>query len=424
MPEEVPKVSAKELSDWKYHSFALLCEEIMAKFVGDEIPRADLRMLMTKCFGNFSHESVVPLHQLKGSSTDDDVWLAELFHGPSLSFKDFGQQVLCNLLDYFARRRGSKVSLLVATTGDTGPAAICASAGLNSLQLVVTYPLGQISRVQELQMTTQTADNVYVFAFEGGGDDMDAPIKALSTDANFQEKHGLSSVNSINIGRVVAQTVHYFWSYLRTMDQKGLDIGAPLQFALPCGALGNASAGLLAKMMGLPVSNILCGTNINDIFHRAIAEGDFSRRPDMRRTLSEAINIQLPYNFERILYLVTAQDTARVRSCMEQLPLHHKIDLSCPSPFATSPPSTAHEPLGALIQKAFVTTAVTDGEMLDELKRTWERDGYLVVSRGATGGGHAAAKRRNIRVRLRIRIPLWRSSPPAACGKPLVHSHP
>ena len=266
MPEQVPRIGTKELNDWKYHSYALLCEEIMALFVGDEIPRSDLRPLMTKCFGNFSHDSVVPLTQLEG--VDEEVWVAELFHGPSLSFKDFGQQVLCNLLDYFARRKGRKVSLLVSTTGDTGPAAICASAGLSSLQLVVTYPLGQISRVQELQMTTETAENVYVFAFEGGGDDMDGPIKALNTDTAFQQQHGLSSVNSINIGRVVAQTVHYFWCYLRAMEKKNLEVGASLQFSLPCGALGNASAALLAKRMGLPVSNrakhaeaqSLCGT--------------------------------------------------------------------------------------------------------------------------------------------------------------------
>lgn len=372
MPEQVPQISAKELNDWKYHSYALLCEEIMAMFVGDEIPRSDLRQLITKCFGNFSHDTVVPLTELKGSSADEDVWVAELFHGPSLSFKDFGQQVLCNLLDYFARRKGRKVSLLVSTTGDTGPAAICASAGLSSLQLVVTYPLGQISRVQELQMTTETAENVYVYAFEGGGDDMDEPIKALNTDKDFQQKHGLSSVNSINIGRVVAQTVHYFWCYLRAMEKKNLDVGAPLQFSLPCGALGNASAALMAKMMGLPVSNILCGTNANDIFHRAISGGDFSRHPNMVRTLSEAINIQVPYNFERILYLVTSQDTERICASMAQLQLHNKIDLASPSSFPTSPPSTASASLSMLLQKTFVTTAVDDSDMLDEMKSTWE----------------------------------------------------
>jgi threonine synthase len=115
MPEQVPRIGTKELNDWKYHSYALLCEEIMALFVGDEIPRSDLRPLMIKSFGNFSHDSVVPLTQLEG--VDEEVWVAELFHGPSLSFKDFGQQVLCNLLDYFARRKGRKVSLLVSTTG-------------------------------------------------------------------------------------------------------------------------------------------------------------------------------------------------------------------------------------------------------------------------------------------------------------------
>jgi threonine synthase len=215
--------------------------------------------------------------------------------------------VLISLLDYLARRSGGKVSVVVATTGDTGPAAISAAAHLSSTQIVVAYPLGQVSRMQELQMTTEQAENVKVFAFEGGGDDMDAPIKALSTDSGFQRKHGLTSVNSINIGRILTQTVHYFWSYLRAIEKKNLEIGAPLQFALPCGALGNATAGLMAKLMGLPVSNILCGTNDNDIFHRAVALGDFSRADCMVRTLSEAINIQVPYNFERMLYLLRSR---------------------------------------------------------------------------------------------------------------------
>jgi threonine synthase len=307
MPERIPQISLEELKSWLAHSYAQLCEEVLAKFVADEIPREDLARIMARCFAGFSQECVVPLTLLKGRADAADVWVAELFHGPSLSFKDFGQQVLCGMLDYFARRDQQTVSLLVATTGDTGPAAISAAAGLQSLQLVVLYPLGQISRFQELQMITEDAQNVRVFAFEGGGDDMDAPIKALSTDHSFQEKHRLSSVNSINIGRVLAQLVHYFWSYLRAIEKKKhLKIGTPIQFAVPCGALGNATAGLLAKSMGLPVSRFLCAPNINDIFHRAIEKNDFSRHPHMLRTLSEAINIQVPYNFTAAIAFSTS----------------------------------------------------------------------------------------------------------------------
>jgi threonine synthase len=355
MPEHLPQVSLQELQGWKHHNFAMLCEEIMVKFVGNEIPRADLRQLITRCFGTFSHDAVVPLTHLPGA---DDIWVAELFHGPSLSFKDFGLQVLCSLLDYFARRRNRKVSLLVCTTGDTGPAAICAASGLSSLQLCVSYPIGQISRIQELQMTTVQAENVHVFAFEGGGDDMDAPVKALSIDQAFQQEHGISSVNSVNIGRVIVQTVHYFWSYLRAVEGSGEAIGAPVQFALPCGALGNSTAGLLAKKMGLPVSNILCGTNVNDIFHRAVALGDFSREAVMHATLSEAINIQVPYNFERILYLISDADSARVCACMKQLEAEGRIDLAEIGGGGGGGGVGFGFGFGALLQQHFVSTKV------------------------------------------------------------------
>lgn len=155
MPEQLPRITVEELRRWKHHTFALLCEEIMAKFVGEEIPRADLHQMMVGCFSGFSHDQVVPLTHLGAA---DDIFVAELFHGPSLSFKDFGQQVLCACLDYFARRRDAMVSLLVSTTGDTGPAAISAARGLCSLQLVVVYPLGQISEVASIRVICGQGD--------------------------------------------------------------------------------------------------------------------------------------------------------------------------------------------------------------------------------------------------------------------------
>eukprot|EP01049_Picozoa_sp_SAG25_P005453 SAG25_NODE_374_length_8940_cov_97.908155_10_plen_241_part_00 len=231
--------------------------------------------------------------------------MAELFHGPSLAFKDFGLQVLCKLLDFFARRAGRVSTLVVSTTGDTGPAAIQGCVGSSALRIVVTYPDGQISELQRRQMTTVDAPNVAVAAFEGGGDDMDAPIKAISTDTAFRERHGVTSANSINLGRVVVQTIHHFWSYFRTVEslassqgenvqKSGRDswrVGRPLNFAIPTGAMGNVTAGLLAQKMGCPIAApFICGVNANNILHRAVTTGEFHRQP-MQRTLSEAINI-------------------------------------------------------------------------------------------------------------------------------------
>ncbi|KAJ1494806.1 tryptophan synthase beta subunit-like PLP-dependent enzyme [Baffinella frigidus] len=246
-----------------------------------------------------------------------------------------------------------QVPSLVSTTGDTGPAAIRACASLPSLRIVCCYPLGQLSRFQEMQMTTVEGTNVNVFAFEGGGDDMDAPIKALSTDAAFQEKYHVASVNSINLARILAQTVHFFFSYFRAIEHAGLEVGAKVCLAVPCGALGNIVAALIAKRLGLPLGVIVCGTNANDIFHRAVADGDFTRHPTMHRTLSEAINIQVPYNFERVIALL-ADDAPLIKSMMEELTRDNKMAI---------PPA-----LLASLRDTFRTTPVDDDALLAEIR--------------------------------------------------------
>lgn len=218
VPEAVPVVTLETLSSWGGLSFEELSVEVLALFVGDCIGRPELAGVMARSFGGFTEDSVVPVVDPGGGYL-----VAELFHGPTLAFKDFGQQVLCKLLDYFATRAGRPTTLVVSTTGDTGPAAIQGAFGCQSLRVVVTYPKGQVSDIQRRQMTTVVAPNVAVAAFEGGGDDMDAPIKRMSTDKAFKEAHGVTSVNSINIGRVTVQTIHYFWAYLRAIEQLGDD---------------------------------------------------------------------------------------------------------------------------------------------------------------------------------------------------------
>eukprot|EP00960_Hanusia_phi_P078287 768802-Hanusia_phi.AAC.1 len=245
VPKVIRKLEEGELEKLSRLEFRELCSEILCWFASDELSEDEVRDIVRSCFEGFSSDEIIPLTMLSGRGTgiDGSVLVAELFHGPSMSFKDFGQQVLCKLLNMFAQKKKNKISILVSTTGDTGPAAIMAARGLEALKVVVTYPHGQISRFQELQMTTEDAGNVFVYSFEGGGDDMDAPIKTLSTDALFQEQHGLAAVNSINIGRVIMQSVHYFWSYFRAVEKAKLPLGSAVDFALPCGALGNAAAG-------------------------------------------------------------------------------------------------------------------------------------------------------------------------------------
>eukprot|EP01043_Picozoa_sp_COSAG02_P061309 COSAG02_NODE_8213_length_2655_cov_3.093897_3_plen_301_part_00 len=245
VPEEIPAVSAETLASWSGLSFQQLAVEVLGRFVGDCVGKDELSSIMDRSFNAFMDDAIVPVVDVGGYQ------VAELFHGPTLAFKDFGQQVLCKLLDFFATRKGRPTTLVVSTTGDTGPAAIHGALGSQSLRVVVTYPKGQISDIQRRQMTTVNAPNVAVAAFEGGGDDMDAPIKRLTTDVAFKEAYGVTSVNSINIGRVTVQTIHYFWAYFRAIEQMDtLDVGDPLCFAIPTGAMGNVTAGLLAQRMG------------------------------------------------------------------------------------------------------------------------------------------------------------------------------
>jgi len=175
-------------------------------------------------------------------------------------------------------------------------------------------------------MSTVAADNVSVFAFEGGGDDMDAPIKSVSTDPSFREAHGLCSVNSINWGRIAVQTVHWFFAYFEAIRRAGLGVGAPVQFVVPTGAMGNTAAGFVAIQMGLPISRINCGTNANDIVYRCCKGGRFYKE-EMRRTISEAINCQVPYNFERILYFLSGQDPALTRAWMRIVEVSGRLTL-------------------------------------------------------------------------------------------------
>lgn len=230
-------------------------------------------------------------------------------------------------------------------------------------------------------MTSVAASNVKVVSFEGGGDDMDGPIKSLTMDRSFQNKWGLCSVNSINIGRIVVQTVHYFWSYLRThMDVKSMgdeERGSRLQVAVPTGAMGNITAGLFAREMGLPVETLVCGVNENDILDRAVRTGEFHRADSMARTLSEAINIQVPYNFERVLYLVADGETNQVSDWMRDVDGTGKLTL--PRRWVSR------------LQERLVTCRVTDPDMLDTMSTYWHRYKYLIDPHTAVAAYAASA---------------------------------
>lgn len=257
--------------------------------------------------------------------------------------------------------------MLVSTTGDTGPAAMRAvmDTALPSLRIVVFFPEGQISELQRRQMTTLATGrgHALVASFEGGGDDMDLPIKELAADRIFAEQNGLCGINSYNLGRPVAQMTHFFWTYFRVLDNLNLETGSEVDIVVPSGALGNLAAGFMARQMGLPLRRLIAGVNSNDITHRTFSQGQFHRSQQMEKTLSDAINIQVPYNMERILYYLTGEQTPLIRTWMETM--DGTGQLSLPQPWLDK------------LQSIFGSCRVDDEAMCSALRRAYEQHGYL-----------------------------------------------
>jgi len=360
VPEALPRLTLDELQRWRGLNFADLAETLFLLFVGSELGGHDeLRRLVHCCYEGFSCKEIVPVRRVGG------LHVAELFHGPTFCFKDLGQQPLVRMLAHFAKQRGIRRTMLVNTTGDTGPAAMRAvtDSGSSNLDILVFFPQGQISDLQRRQMTTVASDHAQVSAFEGGGDDMDLPLKRLAADRQFAAKHGLCGLNSYNLGRPLAQTVHFFWTYFRTLEQRGLNVGAQVDVVVPSGALGNLSAAYMAKKMGLPLGRLVAATNSNDITHRTISAGEFHRSQRMEKTLSDALNIQVPYNMERIFYYLTGEDHSLVSTWMQEM--EHSGQLNLPAPWLTK------------MQEEFSSSRVDDQAMCAAVRTAVEQHGYL-----------------------------------------------
>lgn len=374
VPEELPKISLDVLRTWRKLDFPSLALELMKLFAGDELTEAELAEVVRGSYANFSHPEIVPVVALQrrgAADAESQVFIAELFHGPTFCFKDLGQQLLVRLLAHFSKRRNQRRTFLVSTTGDTGPAAMRAvsDAACANLQIIVFFPDGQISELQRRQMTTVSGVGAKVVTFEGGGDDMDLPIKKLSSDAAFAERHGLCGINSYNLGRPLAQLCHFFWSYFRSLDQLQAEVGRCLDFCLPAGALGNTAAAFMARQMGLPIRQIVAGVNANDITHRTITKGEFHRSEHMEKTLSDAINIQVPYNMERVLFYLTGEDSSLIKSWMAEMDATGRLTL----PAA----------LLRRMQDAFGSARIDDDAMCACIRRSVEEYGYLLCPHSA-----------------------------------------
>jgi threonine synthase len=297
LPERWPTFTADAFAAMRGLSYVETAVRVIAPFVGDSLSEDELRDLCTQAYGRFDHAAVTPLKQL-----DHHHWLLELFHGPTLAFKDVALQLLGLLFEKFLSRRDTHLTIVGATSGDTGSAAIDAVAGRAKIDIFMLHPAGRVSDVQRRQMTTVLAPNVFNIAIEGSFDDAQALVKRMFNDADFAGRYDLSAVNSINWARLVAQVVYYVYV--------GVRLGAPerkIAFAVPTGNFGDVFAGYVAAQMGLPIERLIVATNVNDILHRALSSGDYSQGT-VTPTATPSMDIQVSSNFERLLFDLGGRD--------------------------------------------------------------------------------------------------------------------
>jgi threonine synthase len=360
----VPAAWPKLTPDRGATSYADRAVEVMLPFVEPDIDEQTLARLCRDAYATFRHPAVVPLVQL-----DHHLWLAELFHGPTLAFKDVALQLVGRLFDHALGARGERVTIVGATSGDTGSAAIDAVAGCAHVDIVVLYPRGRTSDVQRRQMTTVTAPNAHAVAVEGTFDDCQDLVKAMFNDAPFRERNRLSAVNSINWARVMAQVVYYV-----TISEA---LAAPPTFCVPTGNFGNVLAGWIAREMGAPIEGFWVASNSNDILTRFIDRGDMSIAT-VTPTLSPSMDIQVSSNFERLLFEMNDRDGGMTAEQLARFRALGRLDVE--------PDQRAR-----FIDGSFRAAAIDDGATVAEIARVHAATGRLIDPHTATGT--AAARR-------------------------------
>lgn len=313
IPEEIPDVS-NALAEYRTLDFIGLAQALMPLFI-DDIDRATLDRLVSESYATFAHDEVIGWRQL------DNIAVMELFHGPTLAFKDIALQLLGKLFQHVLSERGERLNILGATSGDTGSAAIAGVRSQDNVDIFILFPEGRISPLQELQMTTVPDANVHCIGVQGSFDDCQRLMKTVFSDAAYKAKYSLGAVNSVNWARILAQIVYYAYASLRYPD------GA--RFSVPTGNFGNVFAAYIAQRMGFPIRQLLVATNDNDILARFFATGTYARG-DVHQTLSPAMDIQVASNFERFLYYHFDEDSARLRRFMEEFAQHGEASVGSP----------------------------------------------------------------------------------------------
>lgn len=362
LPETLPVIDAQTLSSWQGLSYQDLAFEVMSRFIGD-IPAKDLQALIARSYQTFDHPQITPLVK------KDGVYILELFHGPTLAFKDVALQFLGNLFEYLLAESGEKMNIVGATSGDTGSAAIQGVRGKERIQIFIMHPHKRVSPIQELQMTSVTDRNVFNIAIQGTFDDGQAIIKNIFNDIPFKERHRLGAVNSINWARILAQVVYYVYAYFRVAEIEGC---ASVDFSVPTGNFGDVFAGFVAReMLGRArISRLILATNDNDILTRFVLEGDYSTS-QVTPTCSPSMDIQLASNFERYLYYLNGQDAARTAGDMATLASERRLRFEAEA--------------RARISQDLSARRVSEAEVIVMIREFYEATGYVLDPHTAVG---------------------------------------
>ncbi len=360
LPEKNHKFDEKDLSKLQSMSYYELATEIVHKFTGDFIEKDNLYELVKKSYSSFRSEEVVKLRKVGNFN------ILELFHGPTLAFKDIAMQLIGNFYEYYLLKNENFINIIVATSGDTGAAAIDAIKRKKNLNIFVLHPHNRISSVQRRIMCTVKEKNVFNIAIRGNFDDCQNLVKAMFVDQNFSKKINMSGVNSINWARIVAQTVYYFFCFFSLKSKK-------LNFSVPTGNFGDIYAGYLAKKMGLPIDKLIVATNQNDILHRAISKGDYTSKK-VSETFSPSMDIQLASNFERLIFEIQGCNSDKTKNIMAKVKENnYKLD----------------ETSLNKINKDFLSEKLNEDETINEIKEVFKNHSIVLDPHTAIGYGVA-----------------------------------
>ncbi|EAT15994.1 threonine synthase [Desulfuromonas acetoxidans] len=361
LPKQIPAIDTTQLAAYQTMSYPQIAFDIISRFTGDDFDQNDLRELIERSYATFDHPDVTPV------TKQDGVYILELFHGPTLAFKDVALQFLGNLFEYLLEERNEKMNILGATSGDTGSAAIYGVRGKDRINIFIMHPDGKVSPIQKLQMTTVTDENVFNLAIRGTFDDGQRIVKETFNDLDFKANYSLGAVNSINWARVLAQIVYYFYAYSRVQPETGCE---KIDFSVPTGNFGDIFAGYMAKRMGLPVDKLILATNENNILSRFVLNGDYSVG-DVVETLSPSMDIQIASNFERYLYYLLGEDSESLCGLMES--------------FATSKSLQFDGQLQAKVREDFDSLTVDKAATVDQIRDFHQRTGYVLDPHTAVG---------------------------------------